>query len=214
MTNQDPYQQHDPYQQGQYPTNPFPEPAARSAWSSPIVLVSVAAGVLLVIAGILAAVILIPKSESTPVASSSVSTTVQPNGSTVTTTVTAAPPPAVSSTPYTPPPIHPNPTISGVDWQGFTDGPRCNAANDAAVVIGRTARSRVVICRVGRDGGLYYKGLANGNGIEVQFPRQSGNTFSAVNNGTTYVVGPGGLSIIGADGTRYPTEPMIEYWAQ
>lgn len=193
-----------------------PGPPERSPWSSPVVIVAIAAGVLLVLAGVLAAVLLLPRSESTSssAASSSavpttvVTTTVPPGQGTAatgpTTTVTA---PTVTETRQN----RPVPSVAGADWQGFVDGPRCNAATDPAVAIGRTSRSRVVVCRVGDQGGLYYKGLADGNAVEVQYPEQQGNVFRATNGPYEYLISPVDLTIF-QNGTTVAAEPMLEYW--
>lgn len=190
-------------------------PPEKSPWSSPAVIVAIVAGVLLVILGVLAAFLFIPDSDDdTSTASSktpaptTVTHTAQP---TVTSTVTNSPP---ATTTYTPPiTTRANPTVSGADWQGFTDGPRCNDSADPAVAIGETDRSRVVICRVGAAGGLYYKGYADGKAVEVQFPQQSGNSFIATNGSVTYTVNPSAL-VIADGGAVLATEPMLAYWSQ
>ena len=107
--------------------------AERSPWASPVVLVAAAAGVLLVVGGILAAVLFIPSGDDDdPVATPGTSITThtvtssqdgqstQPVG---TQTVTSPRRPAR-------PRRHRSPVAdrSGADWQGFADGPRCDAA--------------------------------------------------------------------------------------
>lgn len=199
------------YPGGNYSTSgPVPPgQPPRSPWSSPVVLVAAAAGVLLVVAGVLAAVILIPESEPGPVSSSSTTVVTATGGSTITSVVTAPP---ATAPPTTPTPTHNSPTVPSTDWQGFSDGPRCNASNDPAVAIGLTGRSRVVICRVGADGGLYYKGLADGDAIELQFPIRSGDTFTATNGAYSYIVSPTSLMIT-KGGSVLNSEPMIAYWS-
>lgn len=199
------------YPGGNYSTSgPVPQgQPPRSPWSSPVVLTAAAAGVLLVIAGVLAAVILIPKSEPGPTASSPTTVITASGGSTITSVVTATPP---ATAPPTPTPTHNSPTVPSTDWQGFTDAPRCNASNDPAVAIALTGRSRVVICRVGAGGGLYYKGLADGNAIELQFPIRSGDTFTATNGSYSYVVSPSSLTIT-QGGSVLNSEPMIAFWS-
>lgn len=200
------------YPGGNYSTSgPVPQgQPPRSPWSSPVVLTAAAAGVLLVIAGVLAAVILIPKSEPGPTASSPTTVITASGGSTITSVVTATPP--ATAPPTTPTPTHNSPTVPSTDWQGFTDAPRCNASNDPAVAIALTGRSRVVICRVGAGGGLYYKGLADGNAIELQFPIRSGDTFTATNGSYSYVVSPSSLTIT-QGGSVLNSEPMIAFWS-
>lgn len=200
----------DPYQQsGGYPPQP-----PRSPWSSPIVLVAAAAGVLLVIAGVLAAFLLIPSSTSNEATTTPPTTVITTGGSTITSTViqtpaTTLPPATVPTTTET---THDNPSVPSTDWQGFTDGPRCNAAKDAAVAIGLTGRSRVVICQVGSTSGLYYKGLADGNAVEIQFPVRSGDTFTATNKGYSYIMSPASLTIA-RGGTVLTSEPMVAFWS-
>ncbi|NMO01060.1 hypothetical protein HH308_07505 [Gordonia sp. TBRC 11910] len=209
----------DPYQQsGGYP----PEPP-RSPWSSPIVLAAAAAGVLLVVAGVLAAVLLIPRSTSSNQATSvppTPSTTVITTSNTtitITQQPTATPQLPVSApTPTTPvtttTTAHDSPTVSGTDWQGFTDGPRCNASNDPAVAIGITDRSRIVICQVGDAGGLYYKGMAPEGTIEIQNPVRTGSTFTVTNKGYTYIVSPSTLTIE-YGGSVVKVEDMQSFWS-
>ncbi|GAC69812.1 hypothetical protein GS4_28_00600 [Gordonia soli NBRC 108243] len=174
---------------------------------------AIGTGVLVVVAGVLAALLFIPRSEDTATtAATSVS-----SAATATTTVTATPTPTTTTTepPVTQPPLttpRQYPTIAGADAQGFVDGPRCNVAADPAVVIGQTTRSRVVICRVGAAGGLYYKGVADGGAIEIDFPTSAGDTYYATNGAVTYVVSPRDL-LITRGGSVVADEPMIAYWS-
>ena len=224
------------------PTDDFHAgPPERSPWSSPLVIVAIAAGSLLVVAGVLAAVLLLPgtgtPSTNTLSASSTkvVTTTVsagqtaagssgengagghgaaggnsgagaaqQPGAPTHTTTVTV--PPGTTTAPG-----RPVLSVTGADWQGFTAGPRCNAADDPAVAIGRTARSQVVICRVGDQGGLYYKGYADGNSIELQNPVLQNSVFRVTNGPYMYTVSPIDFYIY-QNGDVVSGEPMLEYW--
>ncbi|WP_238422140.1 hypothetical protein [Gordonia sp. 'Campus'] len=204
------------YPQGGYPQGrPTPGPP-RSPWSSPAVLVAIGAGVLLVVAAVLAALLFIPADDesadrdsadggqsSTPTFTSTVTRSAETTPTTTTPTT-----PSTSSTP--PRPI---PTVSGADWQGFTDGPRCNAAGDPAVAVGQTSRSRVVICQVGSQSGRwYYKGLAPEGGIELQFPTRTGDTFEARNGAVSYLVSPTSLTIV-ENGSVLTAEPMLAYWS-
>lgn len=102
--------------------------------------------------------------------------------------------------------------VTGADRQGFASGPRCNAAGDDAVFVGRTERSRVVICQVGsQTGRYYYKGLAGGNSIEVGYPTRSGSQFTATNKGVSYIVSPSSLTIT-ENGAVLTREPMLQAW--
>ncbi|GAC56694.1 hypothetical protein GOHSU_12_00840 [Gordonia hirsuta DSM 44140 = NBRC 16056] len=122
-----------------------------------------------------------------------------------------APAPSVAQSPE-PSPSPSAPPVSGADARGFASGPRCNAPEDPLVFIGYTARSRVVICQVGSQVGRnYYKGLANGNAIEIGYPSRSGSTFTAVNGSVRYVVSPSSL-VITENGRTLSTEPMIQAW--
>lgn len=204
------------YPSGGYPQGPVPPGPPRSPWSSPAVLVAIGAGVLLVVVGVLAALLLIPADDESADRDSADGG--QPSASTFTSTVTR---PAETTTPTTattttttpPPPVRPTPTVAGADWQGFTSGPRCNAADDPAVAVGQTARSRVVICQVGtQTGRLYYKGAAPEGGIELQFPTRTGNTFEARNGSVRYLVSPTSLTIVDG-GAVLTEEPMLAYWS-
>ncbi|GAB18632.1 hypothetical protein GOEFS_060_00250 [Gordonia effusa NBRC 100432] len=199
------YQPSGPHSQGLPPEPP------RSPWRSPIVLTAIAAGVLLVVAGVLAALILIPESESSPPVSSITTSVVRPGGSSNTSPPASIPPPAPAPG-STSPTTHSEPTVADTDWQGFIDGPRCNASKDAAVAIGLTDRSRVVICQVGSTANLYYKGTADGNSVEIDFPVRSGNAFTATNDGYSYVISQESLTIT-KGGAVLNTETMIAYWS-
>jgi hypothetical protein len=175
--------------------------------------VAIGAGILLVVAGVLAAFLLIPADEesSDEVAASSTTSELP----TVTSTVTQSPPTTqttITTTP-SPPTNRPAPPVAGADWQGFVTGPRCNAADDPAVAIGQTSRSRVVICQVGNQTGRwYYKGQAPEGGIELQFPTRVGNTFEARNGAVRYLVSPASLTIV-EGGSVLANEPMLAYWS-
>ncbi|ATD70310.1 MULTISPECIES: hypothetical protein [Gordonia] len=200
------------YGPGGYPQGPPPQPP-RSPWTSPAVLVAIGAGVLLVVAGVLAAFLLIPSDEES--ADTTAATTTNPEPATITSTVTRSPTPPQTTVTTTPPPAPngPTPTVTGADWQGFVTGPRCNAADDPAVAIGQTSRSRVVICQVGNQTGRwYYKGQAPEGGIELQFPTRVGNTFEARNGAVRYLVSPASLTIV-EGGSVLTNEPMLAYWS-
>lgn len=194
----------------------------RSPWASPVVLVAVAAGILLVVGGALAAFLLIPTSSSDTETAAS-SSSVAPPQRTVTDTVTRAPgggenpggvpdPPAAGNDEPTPPRAYP--TVPGADWQGFTDGPRCNSSEDPAVMIGQTSLSRVLICQVGEQTGRwYYKGLASSGSIEIAYPTRWGGGYRVTNNGVVYLISPDRLTIT-ESGETLSDEPMLAYWSQ
>jgi hypothetical protein len=196
---------------GNYP----PTPSPKSPWSSPLVIGATVAGVLVLALAILLGFLLIPADDNNTVATSTTTTpatTSPPQISTKTETVTASPPATTTTTTPTTTPSRPTPTVPGTDWQGFISGPRCNSSGDPAVMIGQTERSNVVVCQVGTQvGRYYYKGLANGQGTEIQFPTRSGNQFVAVNVDTTYEMNPAALTIT-TNGAVVSAEPMIYYW--
>lgn len=193
--------------------NFYPTPPPRSPWASPLVIGAVVAGVLVLALAVLLGFLFIP-ADKKPSASDNSSTTPPPTTtqqvSTKTETVTATTPP--TTTPPTISTPRATPTVPGTDWQGFVSGPRCNAAGDPAVMIGQTARSNVVVCQVGTQvGRYYYKGLADGQSTELQFPTRSGDQFVAVNVDTTYEMTPAALTI-STNGSVVAAEPMIYYW--
>lgn len=104
-------------------------------------------------------------------------------------------------------------TVSGADGQGFTSsGPRCNYTNPA-VAIGRTARSKLVICQTG-VGRYYYKGtrLSDGAPLELSDPTPSGSGYTAYNGATKYTVTSSALTIT-QNGSTVTSEPMLDYWS-
>lgn len=206
-------------------------PPQRSPWSSPAVIIAIVTGILLVVGVVLAALILLPRLEGNDSDSAAASSSAAPSTGTpasvapATTTAGSGgaqngtrPAESQNSNPQnnqdsgshsTP---HATPEIAGTDWQGFTGGPRCNAADDPAMVIAQTNRSQIVICQVGsQTGRWYYKGYADGNSVEVGYPTRSGDTYSATNGDVTYVVGPSQLDIE-KNGETIATEPMNAYW--
>ncbi|WLP91538.1 hypothetical protein [Gordonia sp. NB41Y] len=198
-----------------YPTPP-PQQPPRSPWSSPVVLVAIAIGLLVVIGAGIAAWALTRNSSDSDSAGAT-STTPSTSTSTFTSTVTqtqgGAPVPTQTQTTTRTTTARPSVSVSGADWQGFLSGPRCNAADDPAVAIGQTTRSRVVICQVGaQTGRWYYKGLADGNTIEIGYPQQVGNSFVAQNGSTTYTVSPSSV-VISQNGSTLADEPMLAYWS-
>lgn len=186
-------------------SRPTPQPHDRSPWSSPIVIVAIAAGVLVVVAGALAALLLFD--DGTPESPASASSAPPAAPSIVTSTVTD-----IDTSTATITTERPRPTVPGTDWQGFPESPRCNGADDPAVMIGETTRSRIVICQVGTQAGrLYYKGSADGQSVEVDYPQRSGDTFAVTNNGVTYVISPESL-VISQGGETVADEPMLAHW--
>lgn len=179
-----------------------------------MVIGAIVAGALVLAVAVLLGFLLIPSDDDGDTTAAS-STTTTPTQQTSTRTITMTPStevPRSTLTPTTTTSNRPNPNVPGADSQGFLNGPRCNAAGDPAVMIGQTSRSNVVVCQVGdQTGRYYYKGLADGDAIEIQFPARSGNSFTAVNNGTTYIIDSSSLTI-SENGEVLAAEPMIYYW--
>ena len=104
-------------------------------------------------------------------------------------------------------------TVAGADSQGFTSyGPRCNSTNPA-VAIGRTAKSKIVVCQTG-VGRYYYKGmrLSDGAPIEISDPVPNGSGYTATNGAVGYRVSAAALTIT-QNGAVVTSEPMLDYWS-
>lgn len=191
-----------------------PMPPPKSPWSSPAVIGAIVAGALVLGLAVLVGFLLIPADDDNTNAGPSTTTTA-PTQQASTKTVTMTPSTGATTTtptPTTTTPNLPNPDVPGTDGHGFLSGPRCNTSADPAVMIGQTPRSNVVVCQVGNQAGrYYYKGVADGNAVEIQFPTRSGNSFTAINGGVTYLVNPSSLTI-SEDGAVLAAEPMIYYW--
>ena len=194
-----------------------PQGPKRSPWASPAVLVAIVVGVLVLIGGVAGAFVYAnAHSDETDTAappSQSESKAERPSQSTV--TVTQSPsqvPTQQQTTAPAPPTSHSSPSVSGASWQGFVgSAAQCNA-DDAAVFIGYTDRSQVVVCQVGsQEGRNYYKGAADGGSVEIDYPTRSGDVFTAVNDGTTYQVSTSSLLITEPDGTPH-VETMVQSW--
>ncbi|MFE3728463.1 protein kinase [Nocardia sp. NPDC059154] len=105
-------------------------------------------------------------------------------------------------------------TVSGTDAQGFTaQPPRCNA-DDPAMAIGRTDKSRLVVCRTA-TGRFYYKGvrISDNAGIQLDDPVPDGTGGFTVTNptdGTQYRITAYSL-VITTGGQVAANESMIEY---
>ncbi|MFD7847117.1 protein kinase [Nocardia sp. NPDC059764] len=103
--------------------------------------------------------------------------------------------------------------VPNSDAQGFDSSPRCDSS-DPAMVIGRTDRSRLVVCR-SATGRYYYKGLriSDGATIQINDPVPDGNGGFTVTNptdGTQYRITAYGL-VITKDGQVAANESMVEY---
>lgn len=95
------------------------------------------------------------------------------------------------------------------DTQGYVDSTaRCGARSEA-VIFGSTALSRVAICK-SSDGDYEYRGVRISDGAELVVPAsQTGNEFTAENDGITYFVSKESLTI--SAGSRViRDEPMVD----
>ncbi|MEV6098118.1 protein kinase [Nocardia sp. NPDC051981] len=105
-------------------------------------------------------------------------------------------------------------TVSSTDTQGFTaQPPRCNAG-DPAMAIGRTDKSRLVVCRTA-TGRFYYKGvrISDNAGIQLDDPVPDGTGGFTVTNptdDTQYRITAYSL-VITTGGQVAANESMIEY---
>lgn len=191
----------------------------RSPWSAPIVLASIAIGVIILAVSIGVGLVVSKPSHQ--------SDNSEPAVSTVTVTTTTSSEPAVTTSTATTTSTAPSssgmpgaiafqqPAVPNTDQHGFTDGgPRCNVAGDPVAMVVVTTRSQAIICQVGRTLGLYYKGSADGRGVTIDYPtRQDDGWVVAAHDGTTYMMSPGGFTILANDGKTYE-EPVTYYWSQ
>ncbi|WP_067566930.1 serine/threonine-protein kinase [Nocardia acidivorans] len=196
----------------EHPSAPLPLPPARERSTLPI-LVGALIAVVLMLGGTLGWLLLSGKDNGGTTAGPGTSRPV-PSGLTASnvTTVNTTHPGATTApaTPALPAFIG---SVSGTDAQGFASNPRCDADNPA-YAIGRTAASRVLICRTG-VGRYYYKGVRNsdGAGIELDDPVPDGSGGFLITNpgdGTRYTVTAAALTIV-SGGKVVADEAMIEY---
>ena len=106
---------------------------------------------------------------------------------------------------------NPRPAAYPIDDRGFVNSrARCDGAQ-AAVVIGRTSGSLVVICS-DRSGRYGYRGVRLSDDAMLATAASSTPThgFIAQHAGVTYSVSPAELRVT-ADGTVIKQEPMLDY---
>ncbi|WP_433591931.1 protein kinase domain-containing protein [Nocardia sp. CA-145437] len=186
----------------EHPSAPLPLPA-KDRGSLPLV-VGALLGVVLVLGSVLAWVLLSGNDSGDSKDSATVTTTHAGNSAGTYTSPTMAPTTTLV-------PLSAN--VSNSDAQGFDSSPRCGSS-DPAMVIGRTERSRLVVCR-NAAGRYYYKGLriSDGATIQINDPVPDGNGGFTVTNptdGTQYRITAYGL-VITKDGQVAANESMIEY---
>ncbi|OBI84453.1 hypothetical protein [Mycobacterium sp. E740] len=96
------------------------------------------------------------------------------------------------------------------DTQGYVDSTARCAARSEAVVFGSTAASRVAICK-SSDGDYEYRGVRIRDGAELVVPAsQTGDEFTAENDGITYFVSKQSLTI-SAGNRVIRDEPMVDF---
>ncbi|MEC3951635.1 protein kinase [Nocardia sp. CDC153] len=201
----------DPTAPREHPSAPLPLPPERRR-SLPL-LIGALVGVLLVLGGVLGWVLL-----SGGFGSSGDNGN---NGNNNAQTVTGGPGPTTTPVYRTSGTTAPTTTlvplsgsVNGTDGQGFTaQSPRCNA-DDPAMAIGRTDKSRLVVCRTA-TGRFYYKGLriSDNAGIQLDDPVPDGTGGFTVTNptdGTQYRITAYSL-VITVSGQVAANESMIEY---
>ncbi|APA94101.1 serine/threonine-protein kinase [Nocardia seriolae] len=194
----------DPAAPREHPSAPLPlppEPRNRLP-----LLVGALIGVVLVLGGVLGWVLLAGGNGGTD--DNSLGTTTVTGGATTTSgyrATTAAP--TTTLVPFTG-------SVSGTDAGGFTgQRPHCNS-DDPAMAIGRTDKSRLVVCRTS-GGRFYYVGLriSDGAGIQLDDPVPDGTGGYTVTNptdGTQYRITAYSL-VISNGGQVAANESMREY---
>lgn len=97
----------------------------------------------------------------------------------------------------------------GTDGQGYVDSTaRCASPNET-VVFGSTERSRVAICE--SDGDYEYRGVRLRDGAKLIVPAsQSGNGYTADNEGITYTVTEDSL-VVSSGARVIREESMIDF---
>ncbi|MEU0541747.1 protein kinase [Nocardia sp. NPDC005978] len=192
-----------PLARPEHPSAPLPLPP-RERGSMPLIVGMLAAVVVLLLAAV--GWLLLSGGGDGPGGSGGTSEIAQPGQSTGPGRPTAVVPTTLA--PFTG-------SVSGSDAQGFvgTAGARCNADNPA-MAVGRTASSRIVVCRTGA-GRFYYKGvrISDGAGIALDDPVPDGSGgYTVVNpvDDTRYRITPSALTI-SRDGATLADEAMIEY---
>ncbi|ULE31610.1 hypothetical protein K3G64_15505 [Mycobacterium sp. IDR2000157661] len=105
------------------------------------------------------------------------------------------------------------PAVSAVpatDARGYVDSTARCAAPSEVVVFGSTGSSRVAICK-SADGEYQYRGVRLRDGARLIIPAsQTGDEFTAENNGITYFVSEKSL-VVSAGSRTIREEPMIDF---
>ncbi|MEU1207809.1 protein kinase [Nocardia sp. NPDC005825] len=186
----------------EHPSAPLPLPP-KDRGSLPLV-VGALLGVVLVLGSVLAWVLLSGNDSGGGNEGATVTTTRAGNSAGTYTTSVAVPTTSLR-------PLSAN--VSNADAQGFFDKPRCDSS-ESAMVIGRTEKSRLVVC-LSTIGRYYYKGLriSDGATIQIMDPQpdaDGGFTVTNPTDGTQYRITAYGL-VITKDGQVAANESMVEY---
>lgn len=197
-----------------------PEPQ-RGASGPMVALIALLAVLILVFLGAIGYLFLRPgglsgNGNSLGAAASSSSTSVPTPRPTVTETAytTAPAVPTVTVTRQAPP-SRPSSSAgypSGADYSGWVGNTqaRCNAG-DPAAMIGRTTQAAFSICTNPDNGRYYYRGSADGAGVEIDDPVVSGGSATVTNNGVVYSIDPSGMRIY-EGGSLISSQPMVSFW--
>ena len=110
-----------------------------------------------------------------------------------------------------------SPTVgypAGADSSGWVDNrqARCNAG-DPAAMIGRTTQASFSICVNPDNGRYYYRGYADGAGVEIDDPAVSGGSAMVANNDVLYSIDSSGMRIY-QGGELISSQPMVSFWAE
>ncbi|MDF0531353.1 hypothetical protein P0W64_17390 [Tsukamurella sp. 8F] len=101
-----------------------------------------------------------------------------------------------------------------VGEDGFVPGPACDHYSSRAKVIAESGQSAFVVChRYNSAGDFYYRGLAktNGNTVTVEDVTWQNGVYRAWNNGYTYTITPGNLTIVAPNGAVVSNEATYDY---
>jgi len=189
---------------------------ARSPWSAPIVLASIAIGALILAASIVVGLVVIkPSHHQSNNVTPPLTTTVTTDPSTLSTTTTTTN--ASRSRPADTADFR-QPSVPNSDPHGFTDGgPRCQVSADPVMMVVVTDRSQAIICQSAATGREYYVGqsdVSDGTPVTVQSAdRQDDGWAATAPDGTQYLMSPNGFVVITKEGQSYP-DTVQDYWSQ
>lgn len=204
------------------------QPEARRGGSGVVLaLITLLAVLVLVLLGAVAYLFLRPGGVSgeTPGQAAASSSSSSTSSSSRSTSSTRA---RVTETAYTTPPERETVTVTrpapgtrsqqyggqpaGADYSGWVSNSqaRCNAG-DPATMIGRTTQASFSICTNPDNGRYYYRGSADGAGVEVDDPAVSGTSATVRNGDVVYSIDSAGMKIY-QGGALISSQPMINFW--